>query len=115
MAQRLGLVLLASLGTYGTVAFVVARRTREIGIRMALGAENRSVVQLVTLQSMRPVVTAAAVAFGVSALVTRGPARRASSRVRGDHLTVGSCTASRSGTSSAPESSLGAGQIYLNG
>jgi putative ABC transport system permease protein len=49
-------LLLASMGIYGTVSYVVLHRTREIGIRIALGARPRDVRRLILSQSARPVV-----------------------------------------------------------
>jgi predicted permease len=50
----LGLIL-AAVGLYGLVAFTVTRRTREMGIRQALGADARRLVRMILRQSMRQV------------------------------------------------------------
>jgi putative ABC transport system permease protein len=58
-----GALALASIGLYGVVAFAVAQRTHEIGVRVALGATARDVVSLVVRQGMT--LTAAGVAIGM--------------------------------------------------
>jgi predicted lysophospholipase L1 biosynthesis ABC-type transport system permease subunit len=58
IATSIGLLglLLASMGIYGTVSYMVVLRTREVGIRMALGARKRDVMVLMLRESTRPVV-----------------------------------------------------------
>ena len=49
-------LLLASMGIYGTVSYIVVLRTREVGIRMALGAKKSDVLILMLRESAQPVV-----------------------------------------------------------
>jgi len=68
----LGLVL-AAIGTYGVMAYSVAQRTKEIGIRMAIGAASGDVVRLVMRQGMSLVAIGIAIglagAFGASRII----------------------------------------------
>jgi len=49
-------LVMALAGVYGVLAYSVARRTNEIGIRLALGAAHDSVLRLVVAQGLRPVL-----------------------------------------------------------
>jgi putative ABC transport system permease protein len=64
-------MLLAGIGLYGVVAFSVSRRTREIGIRMALGADRRRVVWQVMREGLWLVGAGGLVGLGLAALASR--------------------------------------------
>jgi putative ABC transport system permease protein len=64
-------LLLAAVGIYGVVSFLVAQRTREIGIRMALGARASHVVSLMMIEGMIPVLLGGLAGMAAGVLVTR--------------------------------------------
>jgi ABC-type antimicrobial peptide transport system permease subunit len=70
----LGLVL-ASVGVFGVVSFAAVQRTREIGIRMALGGSQRDVLRMILYQGSRLVMAGLGAgllaAFGITRVMTR--------------------------------------------
>ena len=59
-------LVLAAVGVYGVVAHVVSQRTREIGVRMALGARRGEVVRLMLWQGLRPATAGVAIGLAVA-------------------------------------------------
>jgi hypothetical protein len=64
-------VLLAILGIYGVIAFSVAQRTREIAVRMALGAQAGGVVRLVTMAGAKLALVASALGIAGAMAISR--------------------------------------------
>jgi putative ABC transport system permease protein len=64
-------LLLAALGIYGVISYTVSERTREIGIRLALGAERWSIFSLVLGQGWRVILVGVAVGLAGSVAVSR--------------------------------------------
>lgn len=63
-----GALLLASVGVYGLTSFTVRRRTREFGLRAALGADRGALIRLVTGQGLREIASG----LGIGALLALG-------------------------------------------
>jgi putative ABC transport system permease protein len=64
-------LLLAAIGVYGVMAYAVRQRTREIGIRIAIGAEPREVTRMVVMNSLRYSLAGLVAGLGCAVWLTR--------------------------------------------
>jgi len=64
-------LLLAAIGLYSVLAYGVRRRVREIGIRMALGADRRGVVRMVIVDALRPTLVGIVVGLAAALAIRR--------------------------------------------
>jgi predicted permease len=64
-------LLLGSMGLYGTLSYAVTRRTSELGVRVALGAERSSLIRMVIGESLRPVVAGIVVGLPLALVAGR--------------------------------------------
>ncbi|MEO8295353.1 MAG: ABC transporter permease [Gemmatimonadota bacterium] len=64
-------LVLAVLGVYSVMAYMVTQRTKEVGIRLALGADGNDILKLVVGQGSRLAITGTLVGLGLAALTTR--------------------------------------------
>ncbi len=64
-------LLISAVGLYGMLAYATARRTREIGLRMALGASRVSIARMVLIDVLRLVAVSVAIALPAAWLMTR--------------------------------------------
>ena len=67
----LAALVMAAIGVYGVAAYTIAQRTKEIGIRVALGAARRDVRRLVVAQTLWPTLIGIAVGIAAAAMLTR--------------------------------------------
>src|SRR5215471_13695870 len=67
-------LVLAGLGIYGVVSYAVGERTREIGIRLALGADRRAIMRMVLREGLTLMTAGAAIGIVCAAVVSRAMA-----------------------------------------
>ncbi|HKU73828.1 MAG TPA: FtsX-like permease family protein, partial [Pyrinomonadaceae bacterium] len=85
-------LMLAVIGLYGVMAWLVVQRTREIGIRMALGAQAHNVLVLVLAQGMKLVVIGAVIGIPASLAAMRLLSSMLVGLTTSDALTIGVVT-----------------------
>jgi putative ABC transport system permease protein len=91
-AFALPALLLAALGIYGVVAYLVVQRSHEIAIRMALGASRQAVVRMVLRQGLRLALAGAALGLLGSLAATRLLQAQLFGVASTDHLTLAAAT-----------------------
>ena len=72
VAFGLAALAMATIGLYGVMSFSTGNRTREIGVRMALGAERRNVLLMILRQGAWQIAAGLALGLGFAALLSRG-------------------------------------------
>jgi putative ABC transport system permease protein len=91
-------LLLATSGVFGVMAYSVSRRTREIGVRVALGASTGAVLQMILGQGMRTIVIGVATGFAGALVLTRAVESLLFGVTATDPLTFGGVTVLLVGT-----------------
>jgi putative ABC transport system permease protein len=86
-------LLLAAVGIYGVMSYAVSRRTREIGIRISLGATRGAVLRMVIRQGMAPAIGGAAIGAAAAPLAASAMARILYGIRPGDPLTLAAAAA----------------------
>jgi ABC-type antimicrobial peptide transport system permease subunit len=85
-------LLLATAGVFGVMAYSVSRRTREIGVRVALGAATGDILRMVLGQGLRTVLIGAAIGLAGALVLTRAVASLLFGVTATDPISFGSVT-----------------------